>query len=195
MTRKSRAEMMEETRLKLIATAREHFGTVGYAQTVMDELTAKAGLTRGALYHHFGDKKGLFCAVLAQLDSELDARLADISASAPDAWSAFTGRCHAYLKMAIEPEVQRILLRDASSVLDADELQSIRLHCVTSIADMLRRLMDAGTIKSSSPEMLARLINGGLMDTALWIAKSEDDEQALSQALNSLDVLLHGLKI
>ncbi|NAX21523.1 TetR/AcrR family transcriptional regulator [Vibrio sp. V39_P1S14PM300] len=195
MARRSRAEMMEETRLKLMATAREHFGTVGYAQTVMDDLTAKAGLTRGALYHHFGDKKGLFCAVLTQIDSELDARLANVSANAPDAWSAFTGRCHAYLKMAIEPEVQRILLRDASSVLDADELQSMRLDCLTSIADMLGGLMDEGTITPTSPDMLARLLNGGLMDMALWIAKSEDDEQALYQALSSLDVVLSGLKI
>ncbi len=96
MNRKSREKMLEETRIKLITTARKQFGTVGYANTVMDELTSQAGLTRGALYHHFGDKKGLFKAVLKQLDEELDARLAEISSTSPQLWDAFVGRCHAY---------------------------------------------------------------------------------------------------
>lgn len=72
MSHKPRAEMIEETRTKLIRTARQQFGKAGYAATVMDDLTAQAGLTRGALYHHFGDKKGLFLAVLQDLDRELD---------------------------------------------------------------------------------------------------------------------------
>ncbi|MFO6393111.1 TetR/AcrR family transcriptional regulator, partial [Pseudomonas aeruginosa] len=63
MTRKTRAEMLAETRAKLVSAARQAFGTIGYADTSMDELTASVGLTRGALYHHFGDKKGLLAAV------------------------------------------------------------------------------------------------------------------------------------
>lgn len=68
MARKARTEMIEETRRKLVAAARQQFGGVGYAETVMDELTAQAGMTRGALYHHFGDKKGLFLAVVQEID-------------------------------------------------------------------------------------------------------------------------------
>lgn len=75
MARKARTEMIEETRQKLVAAARRQFGSVGYAETVMDDLTAQAGLTRGALYHHFGDKKGLFLAVVQAIDSEMDARI------------------------------------------------------------------------------------------------------------------------
>lgn len=66
--------MIEETRAKLLDAARQAFGSVGYAQTSMDELTASVGLTRGALYHHFGDKKGLLQAVVQQIDAELDAQ-------------------------------------------------------------------------------------------------------------------------
>lgn len=62
---------MAETRKKLIEVARRSFTTYGYAETSMDKLTAEAGLTRGALYHHFGDKKGLFAAVVDQIDSEM----------------------------------------------------------------------------------------------------------------------------
>ncbi|MDC9614613.1 TetR/AcrR family transcriptional regulator [Xenorhabdus khoisanae] len=193
MARRPRTEMIEETRRKLIATARRQFGTVGYANTVMDDLTAEAGMTRGALYHHFGDKKGLFLTVLQQIDTEMDARLAEISIRETDIWTAFTNRCHAYLKMAIEPEIQRIVLCDASSILDAEQLHTARLQCITSIATMLSILMDKGQIAATSPEILARLINGGLMDTALWIAKSQHPNIALSEALNALDTLLDGL--
>ncbi|MBB1192007.1 TetR/AcrR family transcriptional regulator, partial [Klebsiella pneumoniae] len=73
MARKARTELIEETRRKLVAAARQQFGGVGYAETVMDELTAQAGMTRGALYHHFGDTKGLFLAVVQEIDAEMDA--------------------------------------------------------------------------------------------------------------------------
>lgn len=70
MARKPRAEMIEETRAKLIDAARRAFADNGYAGASMDELTASAGLTRGALYHHFGDKKGLLAAVVQQIDDD-----------------------------------------------------------------------------------------------------------------------------
>ena len=66
-----REQKMAETRKKLIEVARRAFAAYGYAGTSMDKLTAEAGLTRGALYHHFGDKKGLFAAVVDQIDSEM----------------------------------------------------------------------------------------------------------------------------
>ena len=74
MVRRTRAAM-QETRALLLATARQMFSEQGFAHASMDDLTARAGLTRGALYHHFGDKKGLLAAVVAQLDAETDARL------------------------------------------------------------------------------------------------------------------------
>lgn len=194
MARKARTEMIEETRKKLVATARQQFGRVGYADTVMDELTAQAGMTRGALYHHFGDKKGLFLAVAQEIDAEMDARLADISAHAPDNWSAFKGRCRAYLEMTMEPEVQRILLRDSPSVLGAEYLQAGKLQCVASMTRMLKTLMEEKHIAPTSPEVLAHLINGGLMDAAFWIANRPEDKQALAQALDGVELLLNGLK-
>ena len=86
---KPRIEMIAETRTKLIAAARQAFGTVGYAEASMDDFTGEAGLTRGALYHHFGDKKGLLQAVIQQIDAEMTARLHKVSAKAPDRWQAY----------------------------------------------------------------------------------------------------------
>src|SRR3546814_18785566 len=104
MPRRTRAEMIEETRAKLVAAARIAFGAQGYANTSMDDFTATVGLTRGALYHHFGDKPGLLAAVVEQIDAETDTRLQAISDAAPDAWDGFRNRCRASLEMARSEE-------------------------------------------------------------------------------------------
>ena len=78
--------MIEATRAKLTTAARAAFAQHGYAQASMDEMTAQAGLTRGALYHHFGGKAGLLAAVVAQMDAEMDARLDEVLRTHDDPW-------------------------------------------------------------------------------------------------------------
>ncbi|MDK8183521.1 TetR/AcrR family transcriptional regulator [Paenibacillus sp. UMB4589-SE434] len=193
MARKARAEMIEETRTKLLSAGRQAFGTIGYADTSMDDLTASVGLTRGALYHHFGDKKGLLQAVVKELDVEMDVRLEQISNAAVGHWEGFVGRCRAYLAMALEPEIQRIVLRDAPSVLGNAYSQSSQSHCLASMAHMLQQLMDEKVIVRTDSESLARLLNGGLVDTAFWIASCKDAEAGLATSLHSLSIVLSGL--
>ena len=193
MAPKARSQMIEETRNKLLEAARQAFGAVGYAQTSMDELTASAGLTRGALYHHFGDKKGLLQAVVQQIDAELDAQLATTYEQAANAWEGFKGRCRVFLEMATHIEVQRIMLRDAPSVLGSEYLQSSQSACSASLAAMLRDLMDTHVIQHTDPEALARLIQGGLMDASFWIAADQQPPQRLTSALDSLDLMLRGV--
>ena len=77
---------MEENRGKLIAAGRKAFASEGFAAASMDELTASVGLTRGALYHNFGDKKGLLAAVVAQVDGEMAERARLASADAGNDW-------------------------------------------------------------------------------------------------------------
>ena len=193
MAPKARSQMIEETRNKLLEAARQAFGAVGYAQTSMDELTASAGLTRGALYHHFGDKKGLLQAVVQQIDAELDAQLATTDEQAASPWEGFRGRCRVFLEMATQIEVQRIMLRDAPSVLGSEYLQSSQSACSASLAAMLRDLMDTHVIQHTDPEALARLIQGGLMDASFWIAADQQPPQRLTSALDSLDLMLRGV--
>ncbi|NNB43763.1 TetR/AcrR family transcriptional regulator [Pseudomonas chlororaphis] len=194
MSPRQRAEMIEETRSKLIASARQAFGSLGYANTSMDELTAEAGLTRGALYHHFGDKKGLLAAVVEQLDAEMDQRLEAISRGTDDLWGAFVQRCRTYLEMAQEAEIQRIVLQDARSVL-GDLTEASEEQCVLSLSGLLDELMQAGLVVNAPSEALARLINGSLLDASLWIARDEHPGQRLQQALVGLEVLLQGLRV
>ncbi|WP_397432081.1 TetR/AcrR family transcriptional regulator [Pseudomonas chlororaphis] len=194
MSPRQRAEMIEETRSKLIASARQAFGSLGYANTSMDDLTAEAGLTRGALYHHFGDKKGLLAAVVEQLDAEMDQRLEAISRGTDDLWEAFVQRCRTYLEMAQEAEIQRIVLQDARAVL-GDLTEASEEQCVASLSTLLDELMQAGLMVNAPSEALARLINGSLLDASLWIARDEHPGQRLQQALVGLEALLQGLRV
>jgi AcrR family transcriptional regulator len=192
MVRRTRAEM-EETRATLLATARQVFSERGYADTSMDDLTAQASLTRGALYHHFGDKKGLLVAVVAQIDAEMDARLQAISDGAGDAWEGFRNRCRAYLEMAQEPEIQRIVLRDARAVLGPPSPGEQR-HCITSMQKLLEQLIKLGIVVQSAPEALALMIYGSLIEAAFWIAESENSKDRLTQALAAMELLLQGIR-
>ena len=142
--------------------------------------------------HHWRQERFIL-AVVQEIDAEMDARLAAISASAPDEWSAFAGRCRAYLAMTIEPQVQRILLRDSPSVLGRNIFRPAGCN-VSPPTNMLQKLMEQRTIATTAPEVLAHLINGGLMDAALWIANQQDEKTALEQALAGLTLLLNGLR-
>jgi AcrR family transcriptional regulator len=188
---RARAEMIEDTRARLVASARLAFATHGYAHTSMDDFTARAGLTRGALYHHFGDKKGLLAAVVAQIDGEMDARLQHITDETRDPWAGFCERCRAYLRMAHEGEIQRIMLQDAPAVLGDTGSQQ---HCVESMRQRLDSLMQAQVIRPAPSHALAQLINGSLVNAALWIARDEHPGERLEESLLGLDLLLQGLK-
>ncbi|MBN3146441.1 TetR/AcrR family transcriptional regulator [Pectobacterium brasiliense] len=193
MVRRTRAEM-EETRATLLATARKVFSERGYADTSMDDLTAQASLTRGALYHHFGDKKGLLAAVVEQIDAEMDERLQVISDIAEDAWDGFRRRCRAYLEMALEPEIQRIVLRDARAVLGGASPDSQR-HCVESMQRLIDNLIRQGVVADADPQALASLIYGSLAEAAFWIADGEDGNARLAQSVAALELLLRGLLV
>lgn len=191
MVRRTRVEM-EATRALLLTTARRVFAESGYADASMDELTAQAGLTRGALYHHFGDKKGLLAAVVEQIDAETDARLQAISSAASDPWLGFQQRCRAYLDMALEPEIQRIVLRDARAVLGGASLDSQR-HCVDSMQRLIEDLVRLGVVAEVDAQALASLIYGSLAEAAFWIADGADADVRLRKCAAALELMLRGL--
>ena len=137
MAHRPRREMIAETRAKLVSAARHAFGTVGYAEASMDDFTAAAGLTRGALYHHFGDKKGLLQAVIAEIDAEMAVRLREVAGKAPTRWQGFVDECTGYIEMALEPEIQRIMFRDGPAVLGDPSQWPSASVCEASTAENL----------------------------------------------------------
>ncbi|PRD40925.1 TetR family transcriptional regulator [Phyllobacterium phragmitis] len=195
MAHKPRSEMIAETRAKLIAAARAAFGTVGYADASMDDFTAAAGLTRGALYHHFGDKKGLLQAVIAQIDAEMNERLRIVMQKAPTRWQGFIDESIAYIEMALEPEIQRIVLRDGPAVLGDPTSWPSQNACLRDMTENLRLLAEEGTIVATDPEATAQLIIGATLNASLWIAKAPDPEVTSKKAIQATKALLEGLLV
>ncbi|WP_217573603.1 TetR/AcrR family transcriptional regulator [Mesorhizobium sp. GbtcB19] len=190
-----RKEMIAETRAKLIAAARHAFGTIGYAEASMDDFTASAGLTRGALYHHFGDKKGLLQAVIAEIDGEMAVRVNEVASKAPTRWQHFVDECTTYIELALEPEIQRIMFRDGPAVLGDPAQWPNASACTASMTDHLTALQDEGVVVADlDPETAARLINGASSQAAQRIANSKDPEATSKKAIAAFKQLLEGLR-
>jgi AcrR family transcriptional regulator len=185
--------MINETRAKLLAAGRKAFATVGYADASMDDFTAEAGLTRGALYHHFGDKRGLFQAVVTQIDAEMAERLRQRAAEAPSHWEGFVEEGIGYIEMALEPEIQRIILRDGPAVLGDPSSWPTADGCIAAMTASLETLQAEGMIREVDPEATARMITGASCYAAQWIANSEDPLTTSRRAIAAYRRLLHGL--
>lgn len=193
MTAKRRIETMEKNRAKLIAAARKAFAKKGYAATSMDELTADAGLTRGALYHNFGDKRGLLAAVVHQIDAEMALRAQQIGTRAGDDWKGLLAEGAAYIEMALNPEVQRIVLLDGPAVLGDPSQWPSQNSCLQATKETVRRLIAQGILKSVDVEGAARLLNGAALNAALWVAASEDPKDVFPKAVEAFRHLATGL--
>lgn len=183
---------MAETRKKLIEVARRAFAEYGYADTSMDKLTAEAGLTRGALYHHFGDKRGLFAAVVDQIDSEMAEYSQKYLDQPDDLWEGLMQEGHTYIENALNPEFQRIVLRDGPAVLGDPAHWPSQNKCLQSTRECVEQLLALERIKTVDPEAAAVFLNGAAMNAALWVASSEHPEQVLPEALHAFQLFASG---
>ncbi|MFQ6776426.1 TetR family transcriptional regulator [Cereibacter sphaeroides] len=193
MARRTRAEMMDETRRKLVASARAAFAEKGFAGTSMDDLTAAAGLTRGALYHNFGDKTGLFAAVVDQIDAEMASRARCKADAEATVWEALLAEGSAYIEMALDPEVQRIVLRDGPAVLGDPAQWPSQNRCLDATRTALADLKAAGVLRPVDVEAASRLLNGAALNAALWVAACEDPAAMLPKAQEAFRMLAEGL--
>ncbi|TDC80210.1 TetR/AcrR family transcriptional regulator [Streptomyces hainanensis] len=191
----TRAEQRAATRRALLAEGRRRFAEDGYHDVVFAEVAHAVGVTKGAAYHHFDSKAGLFRAVVAEVQQELGERVAATADRQDDLWERLRAGCRAFLAAGADPAVRRILLVDAPTVLGwqewraMDDAASVR-HLVDALAD----LVDAGVVAEQPVEPLARLLSGALNEAALWLAETPGRD-ALAQTEQALDRLLAGLHV
>ena len=190
----TRAEMVEETRARLIAAARRAFATHGYASASMDELTAEVGLTRGALYHNFGDKKGLLRAVIDQIDAEMLVRMR-AAGQGRSTWDAFVDEGVAYVEMSLESEIQRIMLLDGPAVLGDPSRWPNQTACLRTTIQTIQQLIDDGIVKPVDPEAAARLVNGAALNAALWVAAADEPQAVMGKAVDAFRQMVSGLRL
>lgn len=181
------------TRAALIVQAQRFFGEQGFERTSLSQICEAAGATTGALYHHFGDKKGLFAAVAEALDAQLVAAANRATASAlqagASAWEAFLAAIDTLLQAGTSAHGRRIGLIDASAVLGADGWLAIReRHGLGAMVRAVQMLQDSGAMTPGDPVRQARIILGMLYGAMEALPM---DAQALPQAMAETRALVH----
>ena len=194
MAKNARLVAKAETSQSLIRSARQHFFECGYSAASMEAICEDAGVTRGALYHNFGGKAGLFEAVVRQINNEVGDRILESAAEERPTLDGFVQACLTYLQLASEPETQKIIFREAPAVL-GQKLRDLDAEgSLGPLQEALESLIEDGLIISLDATALARLLNGAMIEGALLIAESEDEAEMLTQVSHTLENIISGLK-
>ncbi len=192
-----RAERSQATRDALVAAAQRLFGARGYANVGTEEIVHAAGVTRGALYHHFRDKGELMEAVFEQVEAELLGRLTGtVAAVAPDdPLSALSAGADALLEAAGEPEINRIVLVDAPSVLGWERWREIGWRYGMGLTEsVLQAAIDAGQLPPQPVRPLAHVLLGALDEAVLYVSRAPDQAIARSEMATVLGRMIDGLR-
>ena len=195
--RTTKAEQGEATRATILRAARELFTERGYGGVGTEEIVRRAKLTRGALYHHFTDKKDLFRAVHEQIEGEvMEAIGAQMAAAEADPLELLIVGTRAYLDVCTDPAITRVTLVDAPSVLGWEEWREIDMrHGLGIVIAGLQGGMDAGVLRRQPVRPLAHLMLGAMGEAGMVIANAVDPEAARAEVELALIGLLDGLRV
>lgn len=189
-----RIERGKATRERLIEAAREQFGAHGYEHTSLDAILGVAGVKRGALYHHFTSKQELFDTVLDQVVAEMAERVAKAAGAASDPVESLRTGCATWLRMALDPEVQRIVLLDPASVVGWTRYREIdEAHTLGGLRRNLELIAAQGRLAGGDVDLLAHMVIASVNEAALLIARAENPRAALKTGEATVLTLLDGL--
>lgn len=191
--RRTQEERRATTRRALLDAARSLFAEKGYHGTAAEEIVRRAGLTRGALYHHFEDKKDLFRAVVDEMEDEIDEEIEAAERAQSDLPEAVKAGYRAFIDTVLDPEMRRAFFLDGPSVLGWEWREIDARHAVSKIEEGLEMLIAEGFVDPQPVGPLARLINGMLLEAAFYVAASEDPEGARDEVWGAMERLMSGL--
>jgi AcrR family transcriptional regulator len=192
---KRKVDQSEATRAALIAAARPLFAERGFAGVGTEEIVRAAGVTRGALYHHFSGKDDLFRAVFEQVEIEVTERIAQGALSDPDPLAALRAGAEMFLDSCLEPEVQRIVLIDAPSVLGWEGWREVAsAYGLGLIKAALAGAIEAGALDPQPVDPLAHVLMGALDEAAMYVAQAEDPKTAREEAAAIFEHLIESLR-
>jgi AcrR family transcriptional regulator len=195
-TRRTQAERAAETREALIAAARPLFAAHGFADAALETIVRAAGVTRGALYHHFADKTELFAAVFERVEGEVATRMGEAIAADDEADPVEVMRQGAgfWLDACSDPEIQRIVLVDAPAVLGWTRWTEIgNRYNIGLVRALLTNAIETGRIPPQPIEATALTMLGAMREATLYVARAEDHDQARQEAGAVMDRLIHAL--
>lgn len=193
--RRTQAERTEATRGALLASARDLFAERGFAGVGTEEIVQRAGVTRGALYHHFRGKDDLFRAVYEEVEQELMQQIAEAALGGDDPLAALRAGAAMFLDACLEPHVQRIVLIDAPAVLGWEEWRAIgERYGLGLIVAALEAGMESGALARQPVRPLAHILMGALDEAALLVARAEDVEHTRREVGETVERLIGALR-
>ena len=170
-----RAERGEVTRRHLVEVATRLFAERGYEATPVELVLAEAGVSRGALYHHFASKEALFEAALEAVQTTVAAAVRDAARRAPDPLGALRAGCATWLELARDPVVRRIVLLDAPVVVGWQRWREIdQRHSLGAVRASLLRLARQGRLPAALVDVEAHVLLAALTEVALLVAQAEE---------------------
>ncbi|TXI58453.1 TetR/AcrR family transcriptional regulator [Mycolicibacterium mageritense] len=195
VARRTQAERTEATTAALVDAARELFARDGYDATSLDAVAARAKVTKGAVYHHFDGKRQLFEAVFTREVEQLATPLVEAYARKKDPWEAFKAGCRAFLDECLDPDLQRIVLLDALTAIGWEQVRRLEGPLLDMMQVGIAQAAEAGRIAPRPPAPLAHFLYGALCETAMIVARADDQKAAHRQAVGELNRILDGLAI
>ena len=191
---RTQRERSEATTGELVEAARRLFAADGYQATSLDDVVRAAGVTKGALYHHFEGKPDLFRAVYELEQRRLAEAEMRAYAAESDHWEGLYAGCRAFFEGCLDPGVQRITLLDAPSVLGWEAMRELEaVYCLEQLREGLEIAIEEGKIEARPVRPLAHLLLGAMCEGAMMAARSEDPRAETEQMLSEVRQLLDGL--
>ena len=191
--RRTQAERSEATTSLLVREARKLFATRGFAGTSIEDIASAAGVTRGALYHHFPSKEAVFEAVFDAEQSAIGAQVYTVLKRKRGALSKVAAACDEFLTLCLDPEIQQILLVDGPAVL-SDRNEMWRSSWLPLMISGLEKAMEEGSLERRRAEPLAHLIFGGLCQGAMMAVRSEDPTRSINDVRREVKRLIESLR-
>ncbi len=193
--RQTQAQRTEATTTALVASARDLFARDGYEATSLTAVATAAGVSKGAVYHHFHDKPDLFAAVFAgEVTRAVDVVVRAYRADA-DPWAGFAAGCRAFLAHCLDPAVQRIMLVEAHRALGWEHMRRLEYPLLSMMETGIESAADADAIAPRSARALTHLLFGAICESAMEVARAPDPLAAHRDALDEINHLLHGLTV
>ncbi|MBB6669078.1 TetR/AcrR family transcriptional regulator [Cohnella nanjingensis] len=193
--RRTQAETNETIR-KLIEAARAVFTERGYAPSSLEEIAQRAEVTRGAVYHHFGNKKELFRVVLESVQQEIGERVEREALKRGEPWEQLEAGCIAFVTAAVDPSMKRILLEDGPAAVGWETWREMdERNAVRHLREQLQDMKDQGLLRPVSVEALTHFLSGALNEMTLWIAEANDLPRAMTEIRAVLEGCLAGFKL
>ncbi len=191
----SKSEKGTDTRAQIVAAARIEFAKDGYAGAALSDIVASAKVTTGAVYYHFGGKKGLFLAVAESIEQAILDEVVQLAPPTGTDWEMLEKGVEAALEICARPDIQRIVFIDAPTVIGLRQWREVEMKYAYGVfRQSLTNLVNCEDVTISNPDLSAQILLGTIIEAAHAVADAPKKKDALNEAKMMVLTMLRAIK-